>query len=127
MGQTEPTPVCSSTSTGRITAHFSVISHADMSTHGSPRLTGPLLFSEMFFHSRRWSWCRNPILPPTSASLCPKCTKLASRRWPVTAFKQPGDFYRVPRHPVRACQMCPNVSSSADMEEYSDDLFSVGR
>lgn len=87
----------------RITAHSSVISHTDMSTHGSPRLTGPLLFREMFFHSRRWSWCRNPILPPASASLCPKCTKLASRRWPVSAFKQPGDFYRLPRHPVRAC------------------------
>lgn len=25
------------------------------------RLTGPLLFREMFFHSRRWSWCRNPM------------------------------------------------------------------
>lgn len=25
-------------------------------------LTGPLLFREMFFHSRRCSWCTNPIL-----------------------------------------------------------------
>ncbi len=67
-----------------------------------PRLTGPLLFREMFFHNRRWSWCRNPILPPTSASVCPKFIKLAYRRWPVTGFQWPGNFYPVPRHPVRA-------------------------
>lgn len=41
------------------------------------RLTGPLLFSEVFFQSRRWSWCRNPILPPTTASANPKFYKIS--------------------------------------------------
>lgn len=40
-------------------------------------LTGPLLFRDMFFHSRRWSWCRNPIFLLTFTSRCPKCNKSA--------------------------------------------------
>lgn len=48
-------------------------------------LTGPLLFRDMFFHSRRWSWCRNPIFLLTFTSRCPKCNK--------------SDFYPVSGHP----------------------------
>lgn len=65
--QTQPPPVCLPKHT-KHTHHF-IFKKSKMS-----RLTGPLLFREMFFHSRRCSWCRNPIfLPPTSASVCTKC------------------------------------------------------
>lgn len=37
-----------------------------------------------------------PFLPPTFARLCPKYTKLAFRRWPLTGWK-----WRA--HPVRGC------------------------
>lgn len=75
-------------------------------------LTGPLLFREMFFHRRRWSWCRNPILPDTSTSLCLTVLNLTNEQ-PGGGLRldlENGDFYPASGHLVTACHRCVRFS-----------------